>query len=157
MIVRGTRWVLPLAFTALAALVGGTSPGRAADDAAQSPLVVRVTTDRHVYRLRRPVRITLTETNTSDHEVAVAIGCQILHGSITRDGETVWTFHDYTLCATGEEMLQAGASRTLGLFWNGRPNPGVELEPGVYVVHAGGDGVTGTAKIGLRRRRGATS
>ena len=38
--------------------------------------------------------------------MAVAIGCQILHGSITRDGETVWTFHDYTLCATGEEMLQ---------------------------------------------------
>src|SRR2546426_475264 len=41
--------------------------------------VVRVTTDRPVYRLRRPVRITLTETNTSDHEVAAAIGCQILH------------------------------------------------------------------------------
>jgi len=118
---------------------------------------VRVTTDRHVYRLRRPVRITLTETNTSDHEVAVAIGCQILHGSITRDGETVWTFHDYTLCATGEEMLQAGTSGTLGLFWNGRPNPGVELEPGVYVVHAGGDGVTGTATIRLRRRRHRTS
>jgi len=125
--------------------------------AAQSPLVVRVTTDRHVYRLRRRVLIILTETNTSDHEVWVAFGCQILHGFITHDGERVWTFHDYTLCATGEEMLQAGASRTLGLFWNGRPNPGVELEPGVYVVHAGGDGVTGTAKIGLRRRRGATS
>src|SRR2546430_312954 len=43
--------------------------------------VVRVTTDRPVYRLRRPVRITLTETNTSDHEVAAAIGCQILHSS----------------------------------------------------------------------------
>jgi len=104
--------------------------------AAQSPLVVRVTTDREVYRLRHPVRITLTETNTSDHEVWVAFGCQILHGFITHDGERVWTFHDYTLCATGEEMLQAGASRTLGLFWKGRPNPGVELEPGVYVVHA---------------------
>ncbi len=82
--------------------------------AAQSPLVVRVTTDRHVYRLRRPVRITLTETNTSDHEIPVAIGCQILHGFITHDAETVWTFHDYTLCATGEEMPQAGTSRTLG-------------------------------------------
>jgi len=32
--------------------------------AAQSPLVVRVTTDRHVYRLRRRVLIILTETNT---------------------------------------------------------------------------------------------
>ena len=120
--------------------------------AAQLPLVVRVTTDRHVYRLRRPVRITLTETHTSDHEVAVAIGCQILHGSIMRDGETVWTFHDYPLCATGEEMLQAGASRMLGMFWNGRPNLGVQLEPAVYVVHAGVDGVTGTASIRLRRR-----
>ena len=156
MIVRGTRWVLPLAFTALAALVGGTSPGRAADDAAQSPLVVRVTTDRHVYRLRRPVLMIVTETNTSDHEVWVAFGCQILHGFITHDGERVWTFRDFRLCATGEGMLQSGASRTLGLFWNGRPNPGVELEPGVYLVHAGGDGVTGTAKIRLRRRRAPT-
>src|SRR5437773_8753430 len=97
--------------------------------AAQSLLVVRVTTHRPVYRLRRPVRITLTETNTSDHEVAVAIGCQILHSSITRDGETVWTFHDYR----------------------------VQLEPGIYVVHAGVDGVTGTATIRLRRRRASTS
>ena len=119
--------------------------------AAQSPLVVRVTTDRHVY-WRRSVLITLTETNTSDHEVWVAFGCQILHGFITHDGERVWTFHDYTLCATGEEMLQAGASRMLGMFWNGRPNPGVQLDPGVYVVHAGVDGVTGAAKIRLRRR-----
>ena len=124
--------------------------------AAQSPLVVRVTTDRQVYRLRRPVRITLTETNTSDHDEAVAIGCQILDGSVTHDGGTVWTFHDSRLCATGEGMLQAGASRTLGLFWNGRPNPGARLEPGVYVVHAGVDGVIGTAIIRLRRRRAPT-
>ena len=125
--------------------------------AAQSPLVVRVTTDRQVYRLRRLVRITLTETNTSDHDEPVAIGCQILHGSVTHDGETVWTFRDFRLrrCATGEGMLQSGASRTFGLFWNGRPNPGVPLEPGVYVVHAGVDGVTGTATIRLRRRRHA--
>lgn len=122
--------------------------------AAESPLVVRVATDRSVYRLRRPVRITLTETNTSDHDEPVAIGCQILHGSVTHDSETVWTFRDLRLCLTGLGMLQAGASRTFGLFWNGRPNPGVELEPGVYVVHAGVDGVTGTATIRLRRRRG---
>ena len=90
---------------------------------------MRVTKDREVYRLRHPVRITLTETNTSDHEVWVAFGCQILHGFITHDGEKVWTFHDYTLCATGEEMLQAGASRTLGLFWKGRPTPASSLSP----------------------------
>src|SRR5262249_34178153 len=113
-------------------------PGVTSDAcAAQSPLVVRVTTDRAVYRLRRPVRTTLTETNTSDHDHLVAVGCQILDGSITRDGETVWTFRDFRLCATGQGMLQAGASRTLGMFWNGRPNPGVELEPGLYVIHAG--------------------
>jgi len=125
--------------------------------AAQSPLVVRVTTDRHVYRLRHSVRITLIETNTSDHEVAVAIGCQILHGFITHEGKTVWTFRDRLLCATGEGMLQAGASRTLGLFWNGRANPGVQLEPGLYVVHAGVDGLTGTTTIRLRKRRHSTS
>jgi hypothetical protein len=124
--------------------------------AAQSPLVVRVTTDRAVYRLRRPVRITLTETNTSDHDEPVAIGCQILHGSITHDGATVWTFRDFRLCLTGQGMLQAGASRTFGMFWNGRANPGIELEPGVYVVQAGVDGVTGSATIRLRRRRHPT-
>ena len=125
--------------------------------AAEAPLVVRVTTDRPVYRLRRPVRITLTETNTSDHEVVVAIGCQILHGFITHDGVRVWTFRDLRLCPTGEGMLPAGASRTFDLFGNGRPNPGVRLEPGLYVVHAGVDGVTGTATIRLRRRRHSTS
>lgn len=125
--------------------------------AAESPLVVRVTTDRPVYRLRRAVRIAITETNTSDHEVPVAIGCQILHGFITHDGERVWTFRDLRLCATGEGMLPAGASRTLGLFWNGRPDPGARLEPGLYVVHAGVDGVTDTATIRLRKRRHAAA
>src|SRR5437879_2859782 len=99
----------------------------------------------------------VTETNTSDHEVLVAFGCQILHGFITHDGERVWTFHDYTLCATGAEMLQAGTSRALELFWSGRPDRGVQLDPGVYVVHAGVDGVTGTATIRLRRRRHPSS
>ena len=117
-----------------------------------SPLVVRVATNRQVYRLGRSIRITLTETNTSDHEVPVATGCQILHGFITHDSETVWTFRDLRLCVTGQGMLQAGASRTFGMFWNGRPNPGVQLEPGIYVVHAGVDGVTSTATIRLRRR-----
>ena len=98
----------------------------------------------------------LTETNTGDHDEAVAIGCQILHAFITHDGERVWTFHDFRLCATGEGKLLAGASRTLGLFWNGRSNSGVQLEPGIYVVHAGVDGVTGTARIRLRRRRHPT-
>src|SRR5437870_9600044 len=79
--------------------------------AAQSPLVVRVTTYRPVYRLRRPVRITLTETNTSDHEVPVAIGCQILHGFITHDAETVWTFRDARLCATGEGLAPRARHR----------------------------------------------
>ena len=161
MTVRSTRRVLPVACTLLVTIsagllllmvsaVGYTAP------AAQSPLAVRVITDRPVYRLRRPVRITLTEANSSDHDEPVAIGCQILDGSVTHDGETVWTFRDFRLCATGEGMLQAGASRTLGLFWSGRPNPGVQLEPGFYVVHAGVDGVSGTATIQLRRRRART-
>ena len=79
--------------------------------AAQSPLVVRVTTDRHVYRLRRPVLMIVTETNTSDHEVWVAFGCQILHGFITHDAETVWTFRDARLCATGEGLAPRARHR----------------------------------------------
>jgi len=37
----------------------------------------------------------------------------------------------------GRLKIRTGTSRRFDLFWNGRPNPGVELEPGVYVVHAG--------------------
>src|SRR3989442_2800310 len=37
--VRATRWVLPLAFTVLATLVGGTSPAAAADDVRPPTLV----------------------------------------------------------------------------------------------------------------------
>jgi hypothetical protein len=124
--------------------------------AAESPLVVRVTTDRPVYRLHRPVRITLTETNTSDRAQRITFGCKILHGSVTHGSETVWTFRDLRLCLTGQGMLQAGASRTFRLFWNGRPNTGVQLERGVYAVHAGVDGVTGSSTIRLRRRRHQT-
>ena len=39
MTVQGTRWVLPLAFTVLATLVGGTSRARAADDVRPPTLV----------------------------------------------------------------------------------------------------------------------
>ncbi len=148
----------PLFLAISAGLLWLLASGVAYDaQAAQSPLVARVTTDRPVYRLRRPVRITLTETNTSDHDEPVAIGCQILHGLITHDSETAWTFRDFRLCLTRQGMLQAGASRTFGMFWNGRPNPGVQLEPGVYVVHAGVDGVMGTAIIRLQTRRGSGS
>ena len=142
MTVRAARWVLCIAFAVLVSSVVA--------DVTPSLLVVRVTTDRQVYRLRRPVHITITETNTGDHEVQVSTGCQILHGSLTRDGETVWTFRDFRLCLTGERPLPAGASRRLGMFWSGRPDSGFSLAPGIYVVHAGIDGVSDSATIRLR-------
>jgi hypothetical protein len=61
-------------------------------------------------------------------------------------------------------MDRGGAMPMLGMFWNGRPNPGVQLEPGIHVVQAGVDGVTGhredsaaeTARRDLVGRRSAT-
>lgn len=121
----------------------------------QSPLVVKVTTDRKIYRLRRFVRITLTETNSGGHGVEVFTGCQILHASAaTRDGTVVWTFRDFRLCLTGRGILRGGASRTFHLTWDMRRTPpGVQIERGLYTITAGVDGVSDATTIRLRRRR----
>jgi hypothetical protein len=115
-------------------------------------LVVDVTTDRTVYRLRQPVHVTLTETNTGDQPETVSTGCRILSASVTRDETLVWTFHDRSLCATGRDTLAPGASRAFMLVWSGRPDRAGTLAPGVHVFHAGVDGVSGSARIRLRRR-----
>jgi hypothetical protein len=115
------------------------------------PLVVRVTTDRASYGLKQSVTITLTETNTSGQPVPVLTGCQILSASAGGPLGPVWRYRDLRLCPTGQGMLAAGQSRQFTIVWNGLANlPGGRLVRGWYVIHAGADGVSGTAIVRIR-------
>jgi uncharacterized repeat protein (TIGR01451 family) len=127
----------------------------------QEPLIplktsfVPVTTDRAVYRIGQPVTITITETNTSNHDIQVLTGCQILHATVTKGGATVWRFIDARECPTGLGVLHAHQSRHFTLIWNGKfniPNlpPGIS-HTGTFVIHAGVDGVSGSATIVIKK------
>jgi len=125
-------------------MIEATPPPRPAP----APLAVSVTTDRASYRGGQPVTVTLTETNTTGHDVPAVFGCQILGASATGPGGTVWRYRDRRLCATFVGVLHAGESRRFTLVWDGRPDaPGARLAPGVYTVRAGVDGVSGTAAV----------
>ena len=143
------RSLFTLALLTIGATLAVGQPG------APSPLVVDVTTGRASYRLRRPVHITLTETNTSDQDVPVSVGCQILHAyAHAEDGTVVWVFRDFRLCLTARGILPAGASRTFDLTWDTTSHErGVRVRPGRYTITAGVDGVSDSTDVRLRRRR----
>jgi hypothetical protein len=154
---REHRLHLSVRLAALALVV--LRVGIAAAQSGESPLVVKVTTERRVYRAGRMIRITLTETNTSDHPVQVLTGCQILHGRVTaEDGSTVAVCRDQRLCVTMTGTLAAGARRTLEFAWEGRVYRGdlaapTLAPPGRYTITAGVDGVEGSTVVRVRRRR----
>jgi hypothetical protein len=134
--------------------------GLAAAQSSESPLVVKVTTERRVYRSGRAVHIMLTETNTSNQPVEIVTGCQILHARVTApDGAVAWEFYDWRLCATVLGKLAAGATRTLELTWHGGVSLGgdflapIPAPPGRYRITAGVDGVEDSTVVRLRRRR----
>jgi len=113
-----------------------------------SPLKVVLTTDKNTYQVGQPVQVTITETNTSNQDAKVLVGCQILQGSVTRNGVEVWHYVDQRECATFQTVLHAHQSRQLSLEWNGVfSSPGAQSLPrtGTFVFHAGVDGVNGTA------------
>jgi len=113
-------------------------------------LTVRVTTDQFSYRVGSPVRITLTETNTTNHDVQVLSGGQVLRASVTGPRGPVWTYRDLRMIPTRIGVLHPGESRQLTVVWNGRPNvPGAAVVPGTYTVFAGVDGVFARASFGI--------
>ena len=99
----------------------------------QGVLAVSLTTDHSFYQLGQPVKMTLTETNNSFHNVQVVLGPSIDAFFISQDGATVWTSANkgpvpmYILV----ETLKPGQSLTLKATWNGMPNEGM----GVFEVH----------------------
>lgn len=116
------------------------------------PLAVGVTTNRALYRRGRPVVVSLTETNTTDHDVPVLTGGHVLSASASGPGGPVWQFRDRRALPTGFGVLHAHQSRHIQFVWTGRPDlPRARIVPGVYLIQAGLDGVSGTAAVPITR------
>jgi hypothetical protein len=103
-------------------------------------LTVSLTTDRPVYQVGQPIMMTLTETNTSDHDINVDFGPAIDGFFVTQDGVEVWRSNLGPQPQTnfvGLKMLHPGESFTQSVTWDGRPNEGPLSTPiGVLEVHS---------------------
>jgi hypothetical protein len=113
---------------------------------------VHLATDRAVYRAHQPVRIVLTETNTSTHDVEVPVGPSIPGFSVTRGGTTVWRASAGIQAQyIAMEVLHPGQSVKLSATWNGRSNVGRPRMPaGLFVAHTQ---IPGVGSVVFRVRR----
>jgi len=88
-------------------------------------LVVKLSTDHQVYRQGQPVVITLTETNTSQHDITVESGPSVGGFFVTHNGHRVWASNTgvqpmFILIRT----IAPGQSITQSATWNGQSNIG---------------------------------
>jgi hypothetical protein len=88
-------------------------------------LVVKLSTDHQVYRRGQPVVTTLTETNTSQHDITVESGPSLGGFFVTHNGRRVWASNAgvqpmFILVRT----LEPGQSITQSATWNGQSNIG---------------------------------
>ncbi len=98
-------------------------------------LVVKLSTDHQVYRRGQPVVITLTETNTSQHDITVDSGPSIDGFFVTHNGRKVWASNAgvqpmFILVRT----LAPGQSITQSATWNGQSNIGPSSTPTGHLV-----------------------
>ncbi len=106
--------------------------------AVEQGLVVKLTTDHMVYHLGQPVVMTLTETNTSQHNITIGLGPSVDGFFVTQNGKEVWASNtgpqpQYILLKT----LKPGGSVKLSATWNGHSNVGPASTPtGTLVVHS---------------------
>jgi hypothetical protein len=82
-----------------------------------------LTTDKSVYQVGEPIRVTFTETNTGQEpaQIGVDAGDGL---TVMQDGAVVWDQNQgrlFPLC-TVSETLQPGQSRTWTGTWDGIPN-----------------------------------
>ncbi len=111
-----------------------TAPAPSPAPASQG-LVVRLSTDRHVYHRGEPVIMTLTETNTSQQAVAVPSGPSLGGFFVARGSRALWA------SKTGMQpmfvqlqTLQPGESITHSATWNGQSNLGRDGAPAGRLV-----------------------
>jgi hypothetical protein len=99
---------------------------------ASSALKVSLTTDRSVYQPGQVVKITLTETNTSNHPINVAVGPGVDLFTITHNGKVVWRSRSGAPQFIVREVLQPGQSATFTAHWTVKP--GMSGQFAVHVV-----------------------
>jgi hypothetical protein len=118
-----------------------------------SPLVVSLTTDQRSYRKGSPVHVTITESNTTNHDLAVYAGGHIVSLQMSQNNKPVWQYHDTRGLLASRAVLKAGQTRRWTLVWNGRPNAaGAKIAPGTYTLDGGVDGMSGTTTIQITKR-----
>jgi hypothetical protein len=88
-----------------------------------APVTLTLTTDKAEYQSGQPVHMTLTETNTSGHQVTITDGPSVDGFYVTQKGATVWRSN-----AGAQPMflrvvdLLPGQSYTLSATWDGHSN-----------------------------------
>jgi hypothetical protein len=88
-----------------------------------SPIVETLTTDKTVYKVGQPIRITLTETNTTNADVALPNMTQGGGFAVSRKFKNVWeTKRSEPTAKTF--TLQPGQTHTIRVTWNGHSNVG---------------------------------
>jgi uncharacterized protein YpmB len=96
----------------------------------QSGLAISLTTDQSTYTAGQTVRMTLTATNETRHNVAVWVGPNANVFSITQNGQSIWRSNSgfQPLHATMRRVLHPGKSLTLTASWTA-------TGAGTFVVH----------------------
>jgi hypothetical protein len=95
-------------------------------------------TDHQRYHQGQAVVMTLTATNTSNHDVTMPLGPSADGFYVSRNGRTVWASNSgpqplYLVLKT----LRPGESFTLSATWDGRAHLGPASTPaGALVVHS---------------------
>jgi hypothetical protein len=115
-------------------------------------LVVKLSTDHHVYRRGQPVVITLTETNTSQHDITVEPGPSLGGFFVTHNCRRVWASNAgvqpmFILVRT----LEPGQSITQSATWNGQSNIGPAWTATGHLVV--GSQVEGVQPVNIHIRR----
>ena len=88
-----------------------------------SPIVETLTTDKPVYKVGQPIKITLTATNTTSANVVLPTMTQVGGFTVSRDFKNVWKSRPGRRAATSIS-LQPGQTQTYTITWNGHPNVG---------------------------------
>jgi len=114
-------------------------------------LVVKLSTDHQVYRRGQPVVITLTETNTSQHDITVTSGPSVDGFFVTHNGRKVWASNAgvqpmFILVRT----LAPGQSITQSATWTGQSNIGPSSTPTGHLVV--GSQVEGAQPVNIQIR-----
>jgi hypothetical protein len=88
-------------------------------------LSVTLSTNHRVYRSGQPVVVTMTETNTSQHDINVLDGPSLGGFIASRAGRKVWASNPgIQPMFVVSRTLQPGQSITVSTTWNGQSNVG---------------------------------